>query len=282
MNLRCFFPTQIDRERLMERLKRDPTIKFILGDIAPDCSKLDEYARKQLLTNLEDFIVFQILGDPGVGKSGVLQFFAERWQQMKTGHGFDPERIGESIAMHYGEFIDIFTEGKPGEFKILDEQARLHGVGSRRIGDDIINLRETCRKNQVSFGVASPTEKMLHVDDVHLTIEVLARDGTRCLCIYKSYEDIFLGAFIVTLEWANPTWNAYCVLKDAYIGDAKQLKFRKTNYEEMAEKVRALPDYVKGMKKSVVALLLEKNWPNMTTQEKALILTQVKLDELRE
>lgn len=264
-----FFTTKVEILALKERLRENPELFIHLQNIHPDETVIDEYADKKLNQKTDDFLTIQILGEQGSGKSGVGQFFASKYAKVK----FTADRI----SLQYEGFLDLVSTSKRGEFTILDEQTKSFGTGSNRLRGDIINIIETLRQHGASMILISPTEKMIGEKDVHFSMEVLARDGARVLMAWKSRSERFLGCFIVTLEWNNQLWQEYMTIKRSYVDQAKQMKFVKNDYEKLALKIMEHEDYPHAKTARELTLILEKEVPNMTTEEKKLIIAQIKL-----
>jgi hypothetical protein len=123
----------------------------------------------------------------------------------------------------------------------------------------------------------APTEKTLHPADVHLTIEVLGREGHNCLCAYKCRGERYLGSFIIALNWKDDLWLAYEEKKISYLAQAKNRQFFKNDYESLAADIRNHPDAPLCTKRKHWALLLEKTHPNLTIEEKRLVLAELEM-----
>lgn len=267
----AFFTTEIERLRIAEKIIDNPELLKLLCDVQEGLSVIDEYARKKLTEKQDDFLTIQVTGEQGSGKSGLAQKLASKYATRT----FTAERI----TLHYDNFLELVRSSKQGDFTILDEQTKTHGIGSQRLKDDIINIIETLRFAGASIIIVSPTEKMVGVEDVHLTIEVLGLDPPYILVAYKSRSDRFLGVLKIELDWANQLWVDYQEGKKAYVKDAQNLEFRKQDYEKLAERVLVHPDAVYCTKQREYLLLMEKIIPNLTTEEKKLVITQIKLNE---
>lgn len=251
-----------------------PELLPLLSRVEIGCGTLDEYAARKLQQKQDDFLTMQILGEQGSGKSGVGQFFAIRYADIP----FTADRI----SLHYDGFLELVASSLRGHFSILDEQTKTFGTGSNRLRGDIINIIETLRQHGASIILISPTEKMVSEHDVHITIEVLGMDNESVLLGWKRKSERFIGVFIIELHWNNAVWLEYMKLKRRYVQDAKELKFAKNDYEKLAEKVMEHPDlkYCKTMKDYI--LILEKEMPNLTVDEKKLVVAQVKLNQRKE
>lgn len=267
-----FFTTTVERRWLVQKIMDNPELYKLLLNVEPDTRHLDEYAHKQLTQKEDDFLTIQIIGPQGSGKSGVGQWCAERWSTIP----FQASRI----SLHYDYFLELIESSTKGSFSILDEQTKIYGVGSNRLKGDIINIIETLRFNGGSIIVISPSEKMLSEQDVHLSIEVLGRDGNICLVAWKARSRAFMGVCKIALSWNNPIWKEYQESKKRYVTDAKARKFHKNDYEGLAAKIKQHKDYHTGMRKYELLLLLEKEVPNLTTEEKKLLVAQIKIGAL--
>lgn len=268
-----FFDTVVSRRAFAAKLRAEPSLLPALQRCREGWGELKEFIDKQLEKSEDNFVTIQIRGPQGCGKSGVAQEIAEESTKHPTPFWVD------KITLHYDKFFPIVAALEKGEFAILDEQTKIFGTGSGRIGADIVNMMETLRQSGGSMIIVSPTEKMVSIADVHLDIEVLARDGARVLCAWKARKEEFLGAFIITLKWNSPLWTAYMAeLKRVYVVDAKEQRFYKNDYEAVAEKVAAHPEAARCSKASHWKLLMEKVIPNMTTDEKKLVLAQIQIN----
>jgi hypothetical protein len=271
-----FFPTKIHLRRFMNKYHSDKTFQKAFHALEYGTAQIDEYIARYLKPGDENFVVIQILGDEGSRKSGVGQYLASKYQRIKAAEDFSAEQI----AMHWPEFPPLIPLSKPGWFALLDEQTRTHGTGSNRIRDDILNMKETLRQAEVSMIFISPTEKIFSVEDVHLTIEIVGYDGKYVLCFYKARSEIYLGSFVLTLEWNNPVWLDYMARqKRKYVEDAKNLNFKKSDYEAVALEVMANPKFQACTKVRERKLVLEELRPNLTIEEKKLIITKIGMIE---
>ena len=266
-----FFTTTVERRWIEQKIINNPSLLKALERIKNDLSELDEYAHKQLQQRTDDFLTMQILGAQGSGKSGVGQVLAVRWAKVPF--------VVENINLHYSGFFENIGRLLNGEFAILDEQTKTYGVGSMRLRGDMVNIIETLRQNGGSIILISPTEKMINTTDVHLEIEVLSRDGKQVLCAWKARSSEYLGAFVLTLDWESPLWVEYMSRKREYVNDARTRKFAKNDYEQLADEVRAHPEYAQAVKKKEKELILEKTLPNLTIEEKKLVLAQMSMQD---
>lgn len=256
---------------LKQKIRENPSLGTALANLKPDPRDIDEFAHKQLEQKDDDFLTIQIIGVQGCGKSGVGQVLGARY--VKEGREFTVK----FISLHYDEFLTIVEDLENGEFSILDEQTKIHGTGSQRLKDDIINIIETLRQNGGSIIIISPTEKMVSTTDVHLEIHVLARDKDRVLCAWRARSNAFLGSFIIKLNWMDDLWMAYMEKKREYVQAAKKQQFHKTDFEKIALEVLAHEDAAFATKTKELALILEKTHPNLTVEEKKLVLAQITL-----
>lgn len=265
----AFFTTEVERRMLKQKIIDNPSLAVALANLKPDPRDIDEFAHKQLEQKDDDFLTMQVIGVQGCGKSGVGQVFAMKYAK-KTFSVDD-------INLHYEGFINTIETLENGEFSILDEQTKIHGTGSQRLRDDIVNIIETLRQNGGSIIIISPTEKMVSTSDVHLEIHVLGRDHDRVLCAWRARTNAFLGSFIVKLNWNDELWQAYMEKKRAYVQDAKKQQFHKTDFERIALEVMEHEDAAYATKAKEFALILEKTHPNLTVEEKKLVLAQLSL-----
>lgn len=265
----AFFTTSVERKMLMQKIRENPSLGTALAKLHPDTREIDEFAHKQLEQKDDDFLTIQLIGVQGCGKSGVGQVLAVKYAKV-------PFTV-DNISLHYDGFMTTIETLENGEFSILDEQTKLHGTGSRRLGDDIINIIETLRQNGGSIIIISPTEKMVSTTDVHLEIHVLGRDHERVLCAWRARTNAFLGSFIIKLNWMDDLWKEYMEKKREYVQEAKKQQFHKTDFEKIAHEVLEHEDAAYATKAKELALILEKIYPNLTVEEKKLCLAQVTL-----
>ena len=270
----AFFTTSVEKKMLMQKIRDNPSLGIALSRLQPDEREIDEFAEKQLTQKDDDFLTIQIIGVQGCGKSGVGQVFAVKYAKN--------EFTVENISLQYDEFMTIVETLENGHFSILDEQTRLHGTGSRRLGDDIVNIIETLRQNGGSIIIISPTEKMVSTSDVHLEIHVLGRDEDRVLCAWRARSKAFLGSFIIKLNWNDKLWMDYMEKKRDYVQAAKKQQFFKTDFEKIAHEVLQHEDAPFATKIKELALILEKTHPNLTVEEKKLVLAQITLMRKKE
>lgn len=271
-----FFPTRIHLRRFLNKYHSDDTFKQAFHALEWGTGQIDEYVARYLKPGDENFVVIQILGDEGSRKSGVGQFLAQKYQRIKSADEF----TAGQIAMHWAEFPELVRTGRPGWFALLDEQTIVHGTGSNRIRDDILNMKETLRQAEVSMIFISPTEKIFTEEDVHLTIEIVGYDGKYVLCFYKARSRIYLGSFVLTLEWNNPVWLDYMARqKRQFVLAAQNLEFKKTDYDALAEEVMLDPRFLACTLRRERKLVLEELRPNLTIEEKRLLLTKIDMKE---
>lgn len=267
----CFFTTAVEKRVIAQKIKDNPSLLTALKKLKPDLSELDEYAKKKLEQKTDDFLTVQILGEQGSGKSGVGQKLATRWAKI-------PFTV-DYINLQYAGFFASIETLENGQFSILDEQTVTFGTGAMRLKGDLVNIIETLRQNGGSIIIISPTAKIINTSDVHLEIEVLGRDKQYVLCAWKARSDKYLGSFVLELDWYNDLWLDYMKKKREYVKQAKSLNFAKNDYEELANKIISHPDYSPDLKKIQKSLIAEKVIPNMTIEEKKLVLAQVAILE---
>ena len=269
MNLKRFFDTDVERKSLLSKVRANPSLANALVQCQTDEKVLLTYADKKLSQKTDDFITIQILGEQGSGKSGVGQSLAVRMARA-------PFTV-EHIKLQYAQFLDSVETLERGEFRILDEQTRAHGIGSRRLADDIINIVETLRQNGGSIIIISPTEKMINTRDVYLELTVIARLNDEVLCAWKSRTEEFIGSLIIKLDWNSPLWIDYMTVKQSYVKEAKRRGFKKLDYEKVARDVLTHPEGARATKRAHYRLILEKVAPYLTTEESKLVMAQVEM-----
>lgn len=257
----------LQREILKSRLKTESDLRRVFKkriDFTNIINK--EYEERTKDKKRKNWLLIQITGETGSLKSSVAQTIATTLQKDFTEKNF---------AWQYQEFQDKLANSKPKEVFVLDEMVFQRGIGSTRIKEGIINLVETLRKRQNSMIFCTPTEKFIDDDNVTFTLEPMGidEDTHTVRCLVKKHK--YLGFYYVKLDWDNDVWKAYEKLKDTFIEKSSKQEYQKVDYEKLAARLLRKMPSTYGNKKRRIMLYVEKNAPNMTTQERDLLIEQM-------
>jgi hypothetical protein len=216
----------------------------------------------------------------------------------------DPSFSAENVCFIYDDFNNKLKNSVPKQAFELDEEVWQHGTGSTRIVNDTQSLIETLRKRQNSMGIACTTDKYFPEDIFTFFLETIdtCMLGTcpqnNCLHEIRNCEHHtatehnicevyvrlgvikrghFIGLYIKKINWNNQLWRDYCIKKDLFLEQAKNMEFNKMNYEKAALELLRLPEANLYKKKGQIKLLIEKNRPNLTREERDLLAEQIKI-----
>jgi len=259
----------LQREILKNRLRHEKDLYLVFKKNIDYTSILKkEYEERLHDDDRKNWLLIQITGETGSMKSSVAQSEAMK---------IDPEFAAKNYAWQYQEFQDKLQKSQPKQTFILDEMVFQRGIGSTRIKEGIINLVETLRKRQNSMIFCTPTEKFIDDDNVTFTLEPMGFDKENKVvrCLVKKHR--YLGFYYVKLHWFHPIWNEYELMKDKFIEISSKQEYHKVDYEQLAAKLLAkMPNEYLGKKKRLI-LFVEKKAPNMTVQERDLLIEQMSM-----
>lgn len=260
----------LQKEIWRERIRYDNHLRRIFR-LKPDQSqKFKEEIRSRLGTKERpNWVIIQITGETGEFKSSTGLAITKEL--------IDPTFDTKRVTMEYNEFEEFIQTSKPGQAFMLDEQVFQMGLGSHRIKQNMVNITETLRKRQNSLVLITPKEKYINEEDTTFTLEPCGYDKkthTVRLLIKKTYP---IGFYYQKLLWNSDLWNKYEKLKDAFIDKTRMLKYKKYDYDKQAMKLhKDMPENYKKKKKRIV-LYVEKNSPNITKEERDLLIEQVSI-----
>lgn len=256
------------RVELLHRLRYEDDLRQVFRyniDLTPKI--LEDIKARRGGDERKNWVIVQINGETGSMKSSVALSLMSQY--------IDASFLASRVTQEYSVFEELLSDSLPGQGFILDEMVFQRGVGSMRLQESIVNLSETLRKRENSMIFVTPTEKFISNDNVNYTLEPCGFDEktkiVRCLVRKKRY----LGFFYCKLLWNHPLWLEYEKGKDAFIEKSAQQKYKKVNYEKIARDLLvSMPDEYIGKKKRLT-LYVEKNAPNLTKEERDLLIEQM-------
>ena len=217
-----------------------------------------------------NWVVIQITAETGEFKSSAgLEIIKQK---------IDPTFDSSRVSMQYSEFEDNIEKSEPLQAFLLDEQVFQHGLGSRRLVQNFINIVETLRKRQNSMVLITPKEKYITDDNVTFTLEPCGFDkknGVLRLLVKKHY---YIGFYYLKIHWNSQLWKDYSVLKEEFIDITAKQNYSKFDYEQKAlDLLDKMPSSYKDAKskRKRFTLFVEKNSPNITKEERDLLIEQM-------
>lgn len=266
-----FYLMPLQKEILLERLRYEQDLRRVFKK-NKDVTKIVLKEINERINNKKEknWVVIQVNGETGSKKSSILLAI------MKT--LVDPNMTAEQITQEYNKFIELIHNSKPKQAFILDEQVFQRGTGSKRITEELINLVETLRKRQNSMGFATPTEKFVTDENVTFTLEPCGFDKknkvVRCL-VRKRHK--YIGFYYQKLLWNKKIWKEYEKGKDEFIEKTKSQTYTKIEYEKLAKEIikENNEETLKNNKR--IKLAIEKQGRNLTTEERDLLVEQIKI-----
>lgn len=217
-----------------------------------------------------NWVVIQITAETGEFKSSAgLEIIKQK---------IDPTFSAERVAMQYADFESNIAESKPLQAFLLDEQVFQHGLGSRRLVQNFINIVETLRKRQNSMVLITPKEKYISDDNVTFTLEPCGFDKEHKVLRLLVKKHYYIGFYYLKINWGSDLWNDYSLLKEDFLERTATQNYSKLDYEKKAgELLDKMPrEYREG--KSIrkrFTLFVEKNSPNITKEERDLLIEQM-------
>lgn len=290
-----FYKTPLQDLFLRMRMRDHDSLRNVLRKNLIINEAIDEEISSRINGVIDNFITILIKGEQGTFKTSTLLEFLII---------IDPSFCAENVCFIYDEFNQKLKNSVPKQAFELDEEVWQHGTGSMRIVNDTQSLIETLRKRQNSMGIACTTDKYFpeeiftfymetidtcmlgtcpfnmehheirsckefpakehHISEVYVRLGVIKRGH-------------FIGLYIKKINWGNQLWCDYCLKKDLFLEQAKNMEFNKMNYEKTALEILKLPESHLYRKKSQIKLLIEKNKPNLTKEERDLLAEQIKM-----
>ncbi len=256
----------------MQKIRTDRVLYNIFKN--PKKYNLNKDVDKEINDRLHDpnrpnWVVIQITGETGEFKSSVgLAMLKNK---------IDPTFHAGRVTMEYSVFQEMIKNSEPKQAFMLDEQVFQRGLGSVRIRENMLNIVETLRKRQNSMVLITPREKFISDDACTFTLEPIGFDKetkeVRCLVKKGNY----LGFYIVPLLWEDVLWSEYELVKDDFLEVTKSQEYKKFDYDKVAiEILKKMPsEYREKAKKKRISLFVEKNSPNITKEEKDLLVEQI-------
>ena len=291
-----YYHTPLQKELLISKIRQNPSLKKIFKKKKYITEQVEQELRHRRDGIIENFSTIFILGTQGSFKSSIALTIAKK---------FDENYNAERISFGYEEFRKKIEESKPKQFFQLDEQVFKHGTGTTRIIQDINNLIETLRKRQNSMIIVSPERKYFDENLFTYTIETIdtsikatcphnqeLHEPRNCACyeektceIKTCYvrtavkkEGIYLGFYVIEIDWNNQLWDDYQIKKDRFMEEIVQDKLHNMDYQKIAEDIINDEEFehYKKTKKSL-RLLIEQKKPNLTIGESELICEQIRV-----
>jgi len=256
---------------LMDRLKYERDLRRVFKQQIDLTPTIIEEARQRLHNGSRDnWLVTQINGETGSMKSSVGLAYNKTV--------IDPTFNEERVCTEYSELIEKVAQSEPGQSFMQDEMIFQQGIGSNRFVDNIINLVETLRKRKNSLTFITPTEKFIGDANVTFTLEPCGFDPkTKTVrCLVRKHGR-YIGFYYQKLLWEDPLWEKYSEVKEAFLERTATQHYKKMDYEKIAlELIAKMPEnYMK--KKKRIKLFVEKNSPNITKEERDLLIAQIEV-----
>lgn len=291
-----FFQNPMTKELLINKIRMNPSLKRVFVKKRDVTDLVNQDISQRVNGLLENYVTIFILGLAGSMKSSLLQNIGTR---------FDKSFSAKSISFLYESFKKLIEESKSGEFKGLDEDLFASGLGTGRIVEEMQNLIETVRKSGVSFIIASPSMKYLEESSFIYILETIDtalvatcphnlefHEPRNCICFEEKNCDIkrcfiravvktqgiYLGFYIVEVDWNNDLWKEYGIEKDKFVKSVKEGKIHNQNYKSIAEEIIDDQnfDMYKKTKKGL-KLLLEQKYPQLTVSETDMVAEQIRV-----
>lgn len=256
---------------LKDRLKHERDLRRVFKQKIDLTPTIIEEARQRLHNGSRDnWLVTQINGETGSMKSSVGLAYNKTV--------IDPTFNEERVCTEYSELIEKVATSEPGQSFMQDEMIFQQGIGSNRFVDNIINLVETLRKRKNSLTFITPTEKFIGDANVTFTLEPCGFDPKTKIvrCLVRKHGR-YIGFFYQKLLWEDPLWERYSEVKEAFLQRTATQHYKKMDYEKLAkELLEKMPEnYMK--KKKRIKLFVEKNSPNITKEERDLLIEQIEV-----
>lgn len=217
-----------------------------------------------------NWVVIQITAETGEFKSSA------GLEILKT--KIDPDFDASRVAMQYSDFEEKIKESSPRQAFLLDEQVFQHGLGSRRLIQNFINVVETLRKRQNSMVLITPKEKYISDDNVTFTFEPCGFDKENKVLRLLVKKHFYIGFYYLKINWGSDLWEKYSLLKEEFLEITAKQNYSKLDYEKQAlELIEKMPsEYRDGKtKRKRITLFVEKNSPNITKEERDLLIEQI-------
>lgn len=292
-----FFHTPMQRELLIAKIRANPSLKEIFKKKKNITQQINEEIKHRTDGTIESWMILYLKGSTGSLKSSVAMTLLQKF--------IDPTFHAQRISFQYDKLKEKLSKSQPKQAFQLDEQTFTHGIGSTRIIQDLQNLIETLRKRQNSMIIISPELKYFPEESFTFVLETIddsitatcpynkkPHEPRKCKCwlernneISHAYarlavkkNDYYLGFYIIKIDWNNDLWTEYSKAKQEFLEAMAKNDLHQHNYRGIAEKLMKHPEYeyYKRNKKSL-ALLIEKEHPNLTTMESALIAEEIKV-----
>jgi hypothetical protein len=256
---------------LKDRIKHERDLRRVFKQQIDLTATIIEEARQRLHDgNRDNWLVIQINGETGSMKSSVGLAFNKTV--------IDPEFDEERVCTEYTELIDKVSDSKPGQSFMQDEMIFQQGIGSNRFTENIINLVETLRKRKNSLTFITPTEKFIGDVNVTFTLEPCGFDHkTKTVrCLVRKHGR-YIGFYYQKLMWGDDLWEKYSKIKESFLERTATQQYKKMDYERLAKKmIESMPENYMSKKKRI-KLYVEKNSPNITKEERDLLIAQIEV-----
>ena len=289
-----FYKNQIDKELLIAKIKRNPSLYEIFKKNKDVTIHVNEDIKLRMQGELDNFFTMIISGSQGGFKSSIAQ-------EIATAN--DKKFDSKKISFTYTDFRQKMEESKKGDIYILDEEIAVFGTGSGRIVSSVQNMIETLRQHGACMLLISPEPKYFsehlftyHLEMLDRSIMGICENNKRLheirTCESKKHQNIqatarcavkkegeYIGFYIQPIKWNTNTWKEYTNQKNEFLKQSLADDFKKMDYEKIAEKIIQDPESEYCKNKNQWMLYLEKNYPNITTAEKALIIAQISINK---
>lgn len=266
-----YYLLPLQKEILLERLRYEKDLYRVFKKKKDQTITIKKEINERINNKEEkNWVVLQINGETGSKKSSVAIAIIKTL--------VDPHFTAQQVTQDYQEFLSMLDKSLPRQAFILDEMVFQRGMGSTRIKEELLNLVETLRKRQNSMVFVTPTEKFISDSNVTFTLEPCGFDKEKKVvrCLVRKNQR-YIGFYYQELLWNDPLWHEYEQGKDEFIERTKSQKYKKLDYEALANDIIKECDPEQLKNKNRIMLMIEKKARNLTTQERDLLVEQIKM-----
>lgn len=260
----------IEKLELIKKIRSDIHLYEVFRKQTNLTPQINEEMKNRLTTtDRPNWVVVQILGATGGMKSSAGMEIITQF--------IDPQFTVGRISMQFTDFEENIGKSEPRQAFMLDEQVFQRGTGSLRMKENFINLVETLRKRQNSLVVITPNEKMIGEEHCTFMLEPCGFNkitNTLRLLVKKRH---YLGFYYLKIRWNSELWDEYEEMKNDFLEITKSQQYKKFNYLKNAKKlIKTMPPEYEGKIKRI-KLHVEQNAPNITKEERDLLVEQIKI-----
>jgi len=290
-----FFQTPIQREILIQKIRTNPSLKRLFRTGKNVTQQINDDINHRLNGIINNFFTLHITGTAGSFKTTTAVSIAKK---------FDPTFTStQRVSFEYEDYLEKFKTSQPKQIRQIDEQAFMRGTGSLRMIQEIQEHIESLRKRQNSLIIISPEKKYFHDNLFTYMFETIDNSLTAtcptnptpheprlCTCYQNrtakiesckvrsavKIDDMYLGFYIIDIDWQNPDWTEYELAKDEYMKRLVMGEKKRTDYEKIAQTILdENPNNEEYKNKKALKILVEKNRPNLTVNEIELVCESI-------